>query len=129
MKLATTVGHVMGGHQVVERIIAPNSLTMATGASPSAEPPRGIMTASAHRRDVSSSSQFAPADVHIVTGTSESWSRDSVSPCHDAEDAVTLSLWVQWTLLRLTGTLTSRDDSGHGELSVCVVCFCIYYQP
>ena len=123
MKLATTVGHVMEGHQVLERIIAPNSITMATGASPSAQPPRGVTTEGGHRREVSSSSQFAPADVHIVTGISESWSRDSVSPCHDAEDAVTLSLWVQWTLLRLTGTLASRDDAGHGELSVW---FCFY---
>ena len=110
----------MEGQKVLEHILAPNSVTTAMGASSTAEPPRGVMTTGGHRRDVSSSSQFAPADVHVVTGTSESWSRDSVSPCHDAEDAVALSLWMQWTLLRLTGTLVSRDDSGHGEPCVCV---------
>ena len=121
LRLASTASHVIQGHKVLAQVLAPNAGTVPTDTSTalSVAPSRG--TASGLQRKTSSSSQVGLGDIRVMTTTSGSWSRDSASPCHDNGDSVTLSLWMQWTLLRLTGTLTSHSDHCRGELRICIV--------
>ena len=125
MKLVSTVSHVLEGQNVLKRLLAPNAGTLPTDAlTAPAAPFRGNTMVSGLPRNMSSSSAVGPVDVQVVTETSESWSRDSMSPCRDTGDSVTLSLWMQWTLLRLTGTLTSHSHNGRGELGINTL-FCL----